>query len=69
MESELDKVSITEKLETFDETWVPKIIGELNGQYVKVVKIVGEYVWHKHDNEDELFWVVKGSIIIHLKDK
>ena len=69
MDSRLKKVCISEKLKTFDEPWVPKIIGELNGQHVKVVKFVGEYVWHKHDNEDELFLVVRGSIIIHLRDK
>lgn len=63
-----DKVNITEKLASFNEHWSPKIVGELNGQFVKVVKFKGEYVWHHHDNEDELFWTIKGSMEIHLKD-
>lgn len=65
----VDKVNLAEKLASFDETYVPKIVGELNGQYVKVVKFLGEYVWHHHENEDELFWVTKGSIRICLRDK
>ena len=63
------KVNVSEKLATFEETWVPKVVGELNGQYVKVVKFVGEYVWHHHEVEDELFLVVKGSMQIHLRDR
>ena len=63
------KVNLSQKLSTFDELWTPKVIGELNDQYVKVVKFKGEYVWHHHDNEDELFLVLKGSMEIHLKDE
>jgi mannose-6-phosphate isomerase-like protein (cupin superfamily) len=63
------KVSLKEKLSAFDEIWVPKIVGELNGQYVKVVKFVGEYVWHKHDLEDELFLVLKGRMRIELRER
>ena len=64
----MQKVNLSDKLATFDATWVPKIVGELNGQYVKVVKFEGEYVWHKHDNEDEMFLVVDGVVIIQLRD-
>ncbi|MHC4992437.1 MAG: cupin domain-containing protein [Planctomycetota bacterium] len=62
-------VNLKQKLATFDETWAPKIVGELNGQYVKVVKLLGEYVWHSHEQEDELFLVVEGAIDIHLRDR
>ena len=55
----VDKVNIEEKLALIDERWKPKIVGELNGQYVKLVKFIGEFVWHHHDDEDELFLVVK----------
>lgn len=61
-------VSLAEKLASFDEHWVPKIVGELNGQYVKVAKFEGEYVWHHHANEDELFLVIDGHIEIHFRD-
>jgi mannose-6-phosphate isomerase-like protein (cupin superfamily) len=64
----LDKVNLKEKLGTFDATWVPKVVAELNGQYVKVVKFEGEYVWHHHAEEDELFLVLDGEIDIHLRD-
>jgi mannose-6-phosphate isomerase-like protein (cupin superfamily) len=57
----MEKVNIAQKLSLFDEHWVPKIIGELNGQYVKAAKFKGEYDWHHHENEDEMFLVVKGS--------
>jgi mannose-6-phosphate isomerase-like protein (cupin superfamily) len=63
------KISLAEKLASFDEHWVPKIVGELNGQYVKVVKFEGEYVWHHHANEDELFLVIDGQIDIHFRDR
>ena len=55
------KVNLADKLGTFDETWVPKIVGELNGQHVKVVKFLGEYVWHHHEQEDEMFFVLQGT--------
>ena len=64
-----DKVSLAAKLATFNETWVPKVVGELNGQYVKVVKCEGEYVWHHHEQEDELFYVLKGRLRILLRDR
>ncbi|UCH64445.1 MAG: hypothetical protein JSW63_07355, partial [Ignavibacterium sp.] len=57
----MNKVNINNKLSLFNEYWDPKIVGELNGQYVKLVKFKGEFVWHKHYNEDEMFYVVKGK--------
>lgn len=62
-------VNLAEKLASFDEHWVPKIVGELNDQYVKVVKFKGEYVWHHHENEDEMFFVIAGHIDIHFRNK
>lgn len=63
------KVNLNEKLSAVNDYWSPKIIGELNGQYVKVVKLKGSFIWHHHENEDELFLVLKGILKIHLKDK
>ena len=65
----MDKVNLAEKLAAFDQHWVPMVVGELNGQYVKVVKFQGEYVWHHHDQEDELFLVLSGRIAIHLRER
>jgi mannose-6-phosphate isomerase-like protein (cupin superfamily) len=63
-----DKVTLSDKLARVSEPWVPTIVAELNGQYVKVVKFDGEYVWHSHANEDELFWVIRGRIRICFRD-
>lgn len=65
----MDKVNIIQKFKLFDDHWSPKIVGELNGQYVKLVKIKGEFVWHKHDVEDELFMVIEGSMTIKLRNQ
>ncbi len=65
----MNKVNIEEKLSAIQEYWQPKIVGELNGQHVKVAKLKGSFVWHHHENEDELFLVVKGKLKIHLKEK
>ncbi len=65
----IEKVNLAAKLATIDDTWVPKVVGELNGQYVKVVKTQGEYVWHQHQNEDELFLVLSGQMEIHFRDR
>jgi mannose-6-phosphate isomerase-like protein (cupin superfamily) len=62
-------VNLAEKLRGFSELWTPKIVGELNGQYVKLVKFQGEYVWHHHAQEDELFLVLDGHIDIHFRDR
>ena len=65
----LQKVNLGDKLKAFDETWVPKVVGELNDQLVKIVKFQGEYVWHQHDNEDELFLILEGAMELHLRDR
>jgi len=65
----MDVVKIDEKLAMFGEHWSPKIVGELNGQHVKLVKFQGEFVWHKHDGEDEMFYVLKGWFIMEFRDK
>lgn len=65
----MEKVIIAEKLQLFSEYWSPKIVGELNGQHVKLAKFQGEFVWHKHDNEDEMFLVVEGVLKMELRDK
>lgn len=64
----MKKVNIAEKLNQFNDHWNPRIIGELNGQHVKAVKIKGEFVWHHHDHEDELFLVVKGKLRMEFRD-
>ncbi|MDT4954192.1 MAG: hypothetical protein QOJ02_2330 [Acidobacteriota bacterium] len=64
----MSKVNIEEKLSLFNEQWKPKIVGELNGQYVKLVKFQGPFVWHHHDNEDEMFFVVKGRFRMEFRD-
>ncbi|MBL7682690.1 MAG: cupin domain-containing protein [Flavipsychrobacter sp.] len=65
----MHKINITEKLALFAEHWSPKIVGELNGQHVKLAKLKGEFVWHKHDAEDEMFLVIKGSFRMEYRDK
>ncbi len=65
----MDKINIAEKLALHDDHWVPRIVGELNGQYVKVVKFKGPFVWHRHENEDEMFWVVKGSFRMEFRTR
>lgn len=62
-------INLAEKLASFDETWSPKIVAELNGQHVKVAKIQGEFTWHHHDDEDELFMVLKGSMELQFRDR
>ncbi|CAA9480290.1 MAG: cupin domain, putative [uncultured Rubrobacteraceae bacterium] len=64
-----DKVNLAQKLSLFDERWSPKVVGELNGQHVKLVKLLGEFVWHHHDEEDELFLVVKGRFRMEYRDR
>jgi len=65
----MDKVNLSDKLARFDDRWSPKIIAEVNGQFVKLVKLQGEFVWHRHDREDELFLVLKGSLRIEFRDR
>lgn len=63
----MQKVNIKEKLSKFSKHWSPKIVGEINDSYVKVVKLQGEFLWHKHDEEDEMFLVIKGTLTIKLR--
>jgi mannose-6-phosphate isomerase-like protein (cupin superfamily) len=65
----MDKINIAQKLSSFADHWSPKVIGELNGQQVKLVKLRGAFVWHKHDNEDELFYVLEGCLQMEFRDK
>jgi mannose-6-phosphate isomerase-like protein (cupin superfamily) len=65
----MEKVNLVEKFALFAERWSPKIVGELNGQYVKLAKLKGEFVWHQHQDEDELFLVIKGCLTIRLPEK
>ena len=62
-------VNIAQKLASFSDHWSPKIVGELNGQHVKLVKLKGEFVWHHHDAEDELFYVIKGVLKMELREE
>ena len=62
-------VNLAEKFQQFAEHWSPKIVGELNDCYVKLVKVKGEFVWHHHDLEDELFLVVKGRLLLKFRDR
>jgi len=65
----MEKVNLNEKLSLFNDYFNPRVVGELNGQQVKLVKFRGEFVWHHHDHEDELFYVVKGSFDMQMRDK
>ncbi|MDA3937590.1 MAG: cupin domain-containing protein [Actinomycetota bacterium] len=64
----MEKVNLADKFALFSEQWKPKIVGELNGQHVKLAKLQGDFVWHHHDNEDELFLVIEGQLDIEMKD-
>jgi len=65
----MEKVNLSRKFSLFNEYWTPKIVGELNDSYVKVAKFKGEFIWHKHESEDELFLVTKGKLLIRLRDQ
>jgi len=65
----MEKVNIEEKLALFDEHWRPKVVGELNGQHVRLAKFRGEFVWHEHEDEDEFFLVLHGSFDMHFRDR
>ena len=65
----MKKVNLDEKFKLFSDHWAPKIAGELNGQHVKLVKFKGEFVWHKHDQEDDFFFVVNGSFRMEFRDR
>ncbi|HEV2150008.1 MAG TPA: cupin domain-containing protein [Longimicrobiaceae bacterium] len=65
----MEKVNLAEKLALFSEHWSPKVVAELNGQQVKLAKLLGEFDWHHHEHEDELFLVVRGRLTIRLRDR
>ena len=65
----MNRVNLAEKFRQFNEHWSPKIVGELNDSYVKLVKVQGEFVWHHHELEDELFLVVKGRLLLKFLDR
>lgn len=65
----MDKINIEQKLKLFNDHWSPKIICDLNGQQIKLVKFQGEFIWHKHDNEDEMFYVLKGKFKMEFRNK
>jgi mannose-6-phosphate isomerase-like protein (cupin superfamily) len=65
----MEKVNLEDKLSQFQEMWSPKIIGALNGQLVKLVKVKGAFVWHRHENEDELFLILDGTLDIEFRDR
>lgn len=64
----MEKINFAEKFALFDDYWSSRIVGELNGQYIKLAKLKGEFVWHQHADEDEYFQVFKGRLIIHFRD-
>jgi mannose-6-phosphate isomerase-like protein (cupin superfamily) len=68
-EGTMDKVNLQEKLGSFTDYWSPKIVAELNGQQVKLAKFQGPFLWHQHENEDELFLVVKGRFRMEFRDR
>tara|TARA_R110002096_G_scaffold28203_3_gene85602 strand:- start:1420 stop:1785 length:366 start_codon:yes stop_codon:yes gene_type:complete len=65
----MNVANLLEKFELFDDQWSPKIIAETNGQYVKLAKIEGEFIWHNHADEDELFYIVKGELTLKFRDR
>lgn len=65
----MKKVNITEKLSLFNDYWSPKIVGEMNDSHVKLVKLKGEFVWHHHEHEDEMFFVVKGKLLMKFREE
>ena len=65
----MHKVNLAEQLARFSEHWSPRIVGELNGQHVRLAKLQGEFVWHHHEHEDELFLVVRGRLAMHFRDR
>lgn len=65
----MQKINLAQKFSLFNEYWSPRIAGELNETHVKLVKLKGEFIWHHHEAEDELFWVVKGRLLIKFRDR
>lgn len=65
----INKINLSEKFDLIDKYWSPRIAGELNDSYVKLAKLQGDFVWHKHEDEDELFLVIQGKLVIKLRDQ
>ena len=65
----MDKVNLRQKLDSFSDHWSPKVVADLNGQQVKLAKLVGEFTWHHHESEDELFMVIKGRFRMEFRDR
>lgn len=65
----MDKINVSEKFSKFNDYWNPRIIGSLNGQHVKAARLKGEFVWHQHEQEDELFYVLKGTLRMEFRDR
>ena len=65
----MEKINLDQKLSLFSDHWNPRIVGELNGQHVKLAKLKGEFIWHHHDHEDELFYVIKGVLRMEFRNK
>ena len=64
----MTSINLAEKFQQFESTWTPHVVAELNGQQVKLAKLEGEFVWHDHADEDEMFWVVEGQLRIEMRD-
>lgn len=65
----MDKVNLQEKFALFNDHWHPRIVGEVQGMHVKIAKLKGEFVWHQHENEDEMFFIVKGRLLLKFRDR
>lgn len=65
----MEKVNLADKLACIDDHWHPRLVAELNGQHVRLVKVRGEFVWHRHEHEDELFLVLRGRLVLELRDR
>jgi mannose-6-phosphate isomerase-like protein (cupin superfamily) len=65
----MEKINLVQKFSKFQDYWSPKVVGDINDSYVKLVKLKGEFVWHEHEKEDELFLVIKGRLLIKLRDQ
>ena len=65
----ISKINLAEKFASFEDRWSPKIVGEINDSFVKLAKLEGEFVWHHHEAEDEMFLVIKGSLLMKLRDR
>ncbi|MEM7048239.1 MAG: cupin domain-containing protein [Acidobacteriota bacterium] len=65
----MDKINLRQKLTQIDQHWQPRLVGELNGQHVRLAKLQGEFVWHHHEDEDELFLVLEGRLLMRLRDR